>query len=286
MSYVQETLLRRENIKMAVESVLGIEFVLQDLCDVDNSSAFTESYYREDATELVGGTGSNIKGVPRLSPLPNLKGSWTKYSGVNLKYGGEDLISIEDQLMDNIPVVQRTIFKISRAIKNGVDIAIEALMSASYGNTYAISAGNEWNSATVANRDPVFDMLQVMELVRADGIDPFNGGVFVVNGTDYNYIISNSKVMNNPSFKASDVVANGKVAQLVNSEIRVSENIPADVAYFVMNKQALVWKNVKALTVDNTYIPQNMANLIQGYLIGHAQLVQPNAVVKITNTRA
>ncbi len=283
--------LRREYVDTAVKAVALMEYKLKNLCTIESSSAWTESYYREtntDPTAVTTGGGASIpvKGTPRLAPFPYAEASWTKVSGVNLKYAMEGMISVEDELMNNIAMIERTILRIGRGVALAVDTQILSVMSASYGNTFAITAGNEWDSATVANRDPVYDILYGIQMLRADNLDALNGnGYLVVNGTDYTNILRNSKVINNPTFKTADVVSNGVVGELCGLKIMVTEVVAADTAYVVIAKEGMTWKQVTPLTVETIREP-GIKTTVRAWEIGQCQMVSPNAVCKITNTRA
>jgi len=281
--------LRKEFVDGAVKAVALMEYKLKTLCSVDSSSAWTETYYRETNAELTAqGAGNSVKGIPRLASFPYGEASWTKVSALNEKYGMEGVISYEDERLNNIPMIQRTLLRIGRAVAFAVDSQIAAQMLAQAGNSYAITAGNEWDSATVANRDPVFDVLSAIQLLRADNIDALNGmGYLCLNGTDYTNLLSNSKVINNPTFKTADVVSNGVVGQICGLKIMVTEALEAttpDVAYVVVAKEAMTWKQATPLTVMQIEDP-GIKTTIRAFELGQCQVPSPNAICKITNTR-
>lgn len=284
--------LRAEYVDKSVKAVALMEYKLRNLCTIDSSSAYTETYFRETNTDLTGGgvaSPTRVKGVPRLSPLPYGEVSYTKVSGINEKYAMEGMIAYEDEIMDYLPLIERTLLRIGRGVAKAVDDQIATVMLASAGQSVAISAGNEWDSATVANRDPIKNILDAIQKLRAQNIDALNGnGYLVVNGTDYTNLISNSKIMNNPTFKSADVVSNGVVGELLGLKIMVTQALEVtvpDVAYVVVAKSAMVWKQVQALTVEQIRDP-GIKTTIRAFEIGHCQMVTPNAVCKITNTRA
>lgn len=283
--------LRAEYVDGAVKAVALMEYKLKTLCTVDSSSAWTETYYRETNSELTGGgvaSPTTVKGIPRLAPFPYGEASWTKVSAIIEKYGMEGMISYEDKNLNNIPMIQRTILRIGRAVAYAVDSQIAAVMAASYGNTFAITAGNEWDSATIANRDPVFNILTAIQYLRADNIDALNGnGYLCLNGTDYTNLISNSKVINNPTFKTADVVSNGVVGEICGLKIMVTQALEAttpDVAYVVVAKEAMTWKEATPLTVLQIDDP-GIKTTVRAFELGVCQMTSPNAVCKITNTR-
>jgi hypothetical protein len=283
--------LRKEFVDGAVKAVALMEYKLKTLCTVDSSSAWTETYYRESNSELVGGgvaSPTTVKGIPRLAPFPYGEVAWTKVQSLIEKYGMEGMISYEDERLNNIPMIQRTILRIGRAVAYAVDSQIAAVMLASAGNTFAITAGSEWDSATVANRDPVFDILTGIQMLRADNVDALNGnGYLCVNGTDYTNIISNSKVVNNPTFKTADVVSNGVVGEICGLKIMVTQALEVtapDVAYIAVAKEAMTWKEATPLTVLQIEDP-GIKTTIRAFELGVCQMPSPNAVCKITNTR-
>ena len=282
----READLRKEFIDTAVKAVIKIEEKWKALCAVDTSSAWTESYYREtndDSTD--GGTGSAIKGVPQYAPFPFFDVTETKVSSVIQKYGGESIISLESQQNATVPMLQRKIYRLGRKIIYQVDVAIEADVSTNAGNTVAITAGNEWDSATIANRDPIKDVLDCIQALRADGIDALTGnGFLVLNGTDYTNFISNTKVLNHPTYD-SGVMKNGQVGHILGLTIAVSEVVTADQAYVLVSKQGMVWKQAEGMKVV-TIVDPGKQTTIRAWERGVFQLQAPNEVCKLTNTRA
>lgn len=278
--------LRAENIDTAVKAVVKIEEKWKALCAIDSSSAWTESYFRETNDDSTGGgTGSAIRGVPQFAPFPFFDVTETKVSSVIQKYAGEAIISLEAQQNATVPMLQRKVYRLGRKIVYQVDVAIEAGCAADFGNTVAISAGNEWDSATVANRDPVKDILDAIQTLRVDGIDALSGnGYLVVNGTDYTNIISNTKILNHPTYE-SGVMGNGQQGKILGLTIVVSETVTADTAYVLVARQGMVWKQAEALKVK-TIVDEGKSTTIRAWERGVFQLQAPNEVCKLTNTRA
>jgi hypothetical protein len=275
----------RENIDTGVKAVVKIEEKWRALCAQDSSSAYTETYFREtneDSTD--GGTGSPIRGLQPLSPFPFIKVTETEVSTITEKYAAESLLSMEaiDDL--TVPMLQRHIYRIGRKIIYQIDTAIHSEVSDSAGNSLAIAAGSEWDSATIANRDPVKDILDAIQELREDGIDALAGnGYLVVNGQDYTNIISNTKVLNHPTYE-SGVMKNGKVGKLLGLTIVVSEVVTADQAYVLVAKQGMVWKSREGLKTNMEVTP-GKSTLISAWERGVFQLQVPNEICKITNTR-
>ena len=281
----READLRKEHIDAAVKAVVKIEEKWKAFCAIDSSDSYTESYFREtndDSTD--GGTYSPIRGVPEFAPFPYVDVKEEKFSSVIQKYAATSLISMEAGQYATVPMLQRKIYRIGRKIIYQVDVAIEDDVATNFGNTVAITAGNEWDSVTVANRDPIKDILDAIQTLRVDGIDALNGnGKLVVNGTDYTNIISNTKVLNHPTYE-SGVMQNGQVGKLLGLTIIISEVTTVDAAYVLVAKQGMVWKQANALTTSTTVKPGKYTE-IDAWERGVFQLQAPNEVCKITNTR-
>ena len=279
---------RSEYIDVAVKAVVKIEEKWKALCAVDKSSAWTESYFREtndDNTD--GGTGSAIRGVPQYAPFPFFDVTETKVSSIIQKYAGESIISLEAQQNATVPMLQRKIYRLGRKIVYQIDVAIEAACATvitGHGNTVAIPIGSEWDSATIANRDPIKNILDAIQTFRESGIDALAGnGKLVVNGADYTNIISNSKVLNHPTYE-SGVMQNGQVGKLLGLTIVVSEAVQIDSAFVLVAKQGMVWKEAEALKVA-TIVDEGKSTTIRAWERGVFQSQAPNEICKITNTR-
>lgn len=278
--------LRAENVSKVVTDFALQAYKMKQLCLESPSSAWTETYYKETKTELTGGTGSAVKGVPRLANFPYGEVSWTKASSYLEKYGMEGVVSWEDAKTNNVDVIARTLLRIGRAVAYAVDTQIEAAIKGATGiNTFAITAGYEWDSDTIANRDPIGDILKAKRYLQVDNYDPDNGnGYLVLSPTDYESLMKNSKVLNNPSFKMADVVANGVVGQVCGLKIIVSNAVTADYAYLVIAKEAATWKSAAPLTVVTIEDP-GVKYTIRAWEIGVCQVTNPEAICAITNTQ-
>ena len=276
----------RENIDSGVKAVVKIEEKWRAMCAQDSSNSYTETYLREtndDSTD--GGAGSPIKGLQPMSPFPYIDVTETEVSTITEKYAAEAIMSMEAIADLTVPMLQRKIYRIGRKIIYQIDTAIKVVVRAGAANTVAITAGNEWDSATEQNRNPVKDFLDAIQTLRVDGIDFLSGnGKIVLNGQDYTNVISNSKILNHPTYESVSAIQNGVVARLVGGDIVVSEVVDADEAYLLVAKQGMVWKSREGLKTSMVVTP-GKSTLISAWERGVFQLQAPNEVCKITNTR-
>src|SRR3990167_2506834 len=158
MATIGQTDIKGENVNEAVKGFGLQEYKLLQVLQEVTSSAWTETFYQETAAELTGGTSAAIKGVSRLAPFPFVEPSWTKVQGRHVKYAAEGLVSVEDKLTDAIDVQGRTILRVARAIASAIDNDIYDTLTAasSIGTAAAVAT---WDNATVADRDPIRDIL-------------------------------------------------------------------------------------------------------------------------------
>ena len=104
--------LRAENISKVVTGFALQEYRFKQVCMVQSSNSWKETYYTETAADLTGGLGSSVKGVPRLANFPYGEVSWTRTSSYLEKYGMEGVISWEDATTNEIDVIARTLLRI------------------------------------------------------------------------------------------------------------------------------------------------------------------------------
>ena len=277
--------LRSEDFDRMVKGFALREFVMKDLLMVNTSSAWVESYFRETGSDLTGGTGSAVRSIPRLSDFPYGEKTWTKVSAYIEKYGMECVISYEDILTANIDVMARQLLRVARAVSYAVDTQIYSVLSNGAGNSVAVAVGSEWDSATLANRDPIQNILNARRELSIDNFNPDSNGYLVLNPTDYAHVLGNSKVVNNPTFKTADVVSNGNVGKICGLTIKVSNVVSVSEALVVIAKECGTWRSAKGLTVEQIDNP-GISKKIRAFELGVAQLTTPDAVCKITNTDA
>jgi len=271
--------LRAETISRIVKGFALQEYKMKQLCMVENSNAWTETYYKETATELTGGTGSGVEGVPRLAKFPYGEVSWTKTQGRNVKHAMEGVISWEDPKTNNVPMIARTLLRIARAVAKSVDARIAADLLSNAGNTQAANA--TWNNAVVADRDPIQDILNAKSLIAIDNYNPDKNGYLLVHPTNYAELLGNANVRNAGQFYTDSVTKNGVVGKLLGLTVISSNSVTEGGAQVVIGKEAMTWKSVTPLTVKTIEDP-GIKYTIRAWEVGQVQVVNPDAICKIT----
>lgn len=279
--------LRAEHIERMVKGFALQSYIFKEVVMVNNSNSWKESYYQETAADLTANGTRNVKGIPRLAKFPHAEVSWTKQSAYQEKHGLEGTISYEDWLTNEIDVIARTLLRIARGVAKSVDAEIYATLSENDTptniNTVAITAGNEWDSATVANRDPFQDILNAIKEISVDNYDPYSMETFlIVTPKDFANMMGNEKIQR--LFK-EEIGKNGRVGKIAGLTVKVSNNVTADKAMVVVGKICATWKAAVPLTVA-TIEDKGVSWTIRAFEIGTTQLTNPEAVCLITNTQA
>ena len=277
--------LRAQNVERVVKGFALQEYKMKQVVMIQPSNSWKESYYQEGSSELTGGTGSAVKGIPRLANFPYGEPNWTLANSYLEKYGMEGVISWEDAKTNAVDVIARTLLRIARAVANAVDAEIYAQLLANKGNTVTIPGGSEWNSATVANRDPIQDVLNAIKENFIDNYDVLTGeGYLLLNPIEFALMLGNANVRNAGQFYTDDVTRNGRVGRLCGLNVVVSNVVTTDTGTLVVKgKECGTWKAAAPLTVVTIEDP-GIKYTIRAWEVGVTQVTNPNAVCLITNT--
>jgi hypothetical protein len=280
--------LRAENVSKIVTGFALVSYVFKQLVSVSSSSAWKETYFQETAADLTAsGTGNAVEEIPRLASFPYGQVTWTETSGRQKKHGMEGVISWEDAQTDDVDVIARTLLRIARAVAKSVDTEIWDVLtesrSASAINSVTITAGSEWDSATISNRDPIQNILDAKKEIAIDNYNPDSNGFLLVNPKDFANLLGNANVRNAGQFFTDAVTRNGRVGRILGLTIIVSNNVTADYAAVVVAKECGNWKSVQDLTTETIRDP-GIKWTIRSWEIGQCQLTNPQAVCLISNT--
>lgn len=276
--------IRGENIDKVVKGFALQEFKLKQVCMLASSSNWKESYYKETSSELTAtdtGTGFAVKGVARLAAFPNLEPSWTKTSSYHVKHAGEAVISWEDYTTSAIDVAARTLLRVARAVAYSVDNAIYDVITAD-ANVNTLAASDNWDSATIANRDPIGDILHGIEYCAVDNYDVLENGYILMNPENYTNLVMNSKVISNPTFK-SGVLENGRRGEICGLKIIVSNSIDADEVCILKGQEAVTYKTAEPLKTA-LIEDKGVKWQVRAWEIGITMVTNPEAIHIITNT--
>lgn len=282
---------RKQTWERDIKGFAKKRYVMKELVMQMSSSSWDNSFYQKTATSLTGGTGSAVAGIPRGADFPFMERGVTLKHAIILQHGGEGIIYWQDMLTSNIRVEAETISDITDAVVFSTDGKIYNTLSEndtpSTINTVAITAGYEWDSATVNNRDPGFDIARGIEAISTDRYPILSSGrgFVAMNEATYTHLITNTKVVNHPTYKIAQTIENGLVGSFLNLGIYVTPAVTNDKVLVGIKKTCGTWKQVQPLTVDVIIDPQKKYT-IRASEIGVCQLTDPESLCLLTNTRA
>ncbi len=267
-------------------------YVMRELVMIETTNAWHNSYYSKTAASLTGGEFHAIEGIPPGANFPSVIRGTTLATARILQHGGEGVIYWQAILTSNIRLQAETISDVTDAVVFSVDNKIYNTLSRNDTpggilNTVAITAGYEWDSDTVQNRDPVFDLLRCIEAIQTDRYPILTSGrgFAAMNEATFTYLMSNSKVMNHPTWKqAAGIIKNGLLAGLVGLKIYVTPVVTNDKVLVGVAKTCGTWKIAQPLTVD-VIIDAQKKYTIRASEIGVGQLTDPEAICLLTNVR-
>ena len=282
---------RKQTWTKDIKGFVKKRYVMRQLVMTEKTDAWNNSFYQKTATSLTGGEFHGIEGIPPGANFPAVVRGTTLKSARILQHGGEGVIYWQAMLTSNLRIQAETISDISDAVVYSVDNKIYNMLSESNTpttiNTVPITAGSEWDSDTVQNRDPVFDLAKCIEEIQTDRYPILSSGLGFValNEATYTYLITNDKVINHPTWKQSaGIIKNGLLAGLLGLNIYVTPVVTNDKVLVGMAKKCGSWKISQPITVDVIIDPQKKYT-IRASEIGVAQLTDPEAICLLTNVR-
>lgn len=283
---------RKQTWKAEIEGFAPKRYVMRTLVDVTTGSAWNNSFYQKTATSLTGGAGNTVGAIPRGADFPFVERGVTLKNAIITQHGAEGRIYWQDILTSNIAIEKETTSDVTDAIVFNIDTKIYNGLSEndtpSTINTVAIAAGYEWDSATIANRDPIQNLLDAIATILTDRYPIISSGqgFAAMNESTYALLMGNSKVLNHPTFKLADgIITNGRLAQLVGLNIHVTPVVTNDKVLVGMAGKCATWVVTQPLRVDVIEEPQKYYT-IRASEIGVLQLTNPEALCLITNVRA
>ncbi|MAG40260.1 hypothetical protein CMI41_04815 [Candidatus Pacearchaeota archaeon] len=276
---VEEQDLRAEAVSRIVTGFALQEYKMKQLCMIQSSNAWTETYYTETAADLTAGGEIAVKGVPRLANFPYGEVTWSKTSGRNIKHAMEGIISWEDVKTNAVDVIARTLLRIARAVAKSVDSEIATNILSEAGNTTAANA--TWNNAVIADRDPIQDMLDAKALIAIDNYNPDQNAFIIMHPTNYAELLGNANVRNAGQFWTDEPTRNGRVGRIAGLTVISTNSVTEGGAQVIIAKEACTWKSVVGLTV-NTIPDPGIKWTIRAYEVGQIQVINPNAICSIT----
>jgi hypothetical protein len=286
MANVEQSDIRGLKIDSTVKGFALREYVFKGDCVQASMSEDGIRYYEETAADLEATSPSAISNVSPLSRPATLEVNWTRQTAYYKKYFVEGFLSREDIQSAEVPVLARTLLRLTRAITKQVDAAIYTAASdaATGGNTFATTAvgGDQWDDDSP---DPIADLNRAKRIIASNDYNP-EGASLWLSPTDYESIVTwliSTKGAYVPTF-AADKVKSGVVMQLMGLNIKVSNNVTSDEAIVIVPNSAMTWYSFENITSKVVEEP-GIGSMIRVWEAGVPVVHEPKAIVKITDTQ-
>ena len=281
--------IRGLDIDKMVKGFALTEYKFKSLCTVSKTSGDHIRWYQETAADLTATAPSYVANISPLSSFPTLEVTWTRNTSYVKKYAAEGFISMEDIKSADVDVLARTLLRLTRAVVKQVDTDIWNVLTenqtATNINGVTITAGDEWDSATIANRDPIQDILNAKKAIAEQNYDSDKGGVLCLNPKDYANLLGNANVRNAGQFYTSSPTSDGNLQRICGLDIMVSPNVTPDYAAVIIRGAAGTWKSFTD-TTSRVIEEPGIGNKIRVWELGITLLTDPKAVCLISNTAA
>jgi len=277
--------LRAEVIDSMVKQIAAQTYKFKQACAIVPTSAWKNTFFRENTNVLAGGVGNTTKGLPRGANFPQATVSWEEVSVRIVKYGLEDNIAWEDILSNDINIQARTVIKLTQGVVKAVDDEIWDSLTESRAGTGRIqsfavdgAAGRYWNGASSAI---IADLMKASRLIAEKNYDVGDLIAFISPRCKAGIMHTlSSKGAQFPQI-ATDVTTNGRIGRLAGIQLVESNSVTVSFALVVKPKTCSTWKELVSLrstTVDDPYKSVKVRVVEEGVL----ELTDPLAVVLIS----
>lgn len=281
--------IRGLKVDKAVKGFALSEYIFKKYCTISTIKADHVRWYQETAADLTTTAPAAVANISPLSTFPTLEASWTRNTSYVRKFGVKDMISMEDVKSAEIPVLARTLLRLTRAVVKQVDTHIWDILTESQSpvniQTFATTAvgGDQWDAASQAG-NPVKDLLRAKKMIADYNYDVSNLVAFL-SPLDYESVVDwiYNKGSNAPSV-GSELVKSGKITEVSGIKLQISNNVTADkCAVCIPNKSCTYYSFQDTTSV--TEQDAGIGSTIKVWELGIATLTDPKSVVLITDTQ-
>lgn len=275
--------LRTEVVDSMIKQIAQRAYKFKQAVSIVPTSAWKNTFFREDTTILNGQPGNRTKGIPRGANFPQATVKWEEVSVRIIKHGQEENLIWEDILADDINVQARTIFKVTEAVIKSVDDDIWSVLSEDQSpnkiQEVAITEGRYWDASSQAILDNMFECKQKIQEKNYS-----NGNLLCfINPAQERYVL---KAITDSGAQYTDLseelARNGKIARIAGITLVTSNSVSASEALIVVPKVCGTYKELVSLRSD---LKTDAFKSVRVRVVeeGVVELTDPLAVVLISN---
>lgn len=282
--------LRAEVVDSVVKQVAARKYKFKQSCAIVPTSAWKNTFFRENTTVSSGPIGNVFRGVPRGATFPQSDTNLEQVSVRIIKFAVETNIPYEDIISDSVNVQARSLIRRTEEIVKAVDDEIwDGLTESRTGTgmilSFALSAGSlhrHWDETSAAIIDDVMHASQLIGQNNYETDDlicyltPYQKRIFLKYLAD--------KGAQFPSI-ATEAVRNGSIGKIANVTFVESNSVTTSYALVVKPKTCATWKELVPLTTNTTEDPLKSVR-IRIAEEGVLELTDPKAVCLIKDVQA
>ena len=242
-----------------------------------------------DSTDTDGITASWIENTDQLALPTVVEQSWTRQTSYVRKYFVESpTLSDEDIKDTDIDILATNVRDLTRAVQRRVDQRIWDVMTESQiGPTdiNVVQISGTWSGlATTADVNPIDDIMEAKQKIRAQGYNPEGAELFLNSITHKNLLswLINVKGSSIPQF-SSEKVRSGVVMGILGVNVVVSENVTSNYGAMAQSARAVTWKTLIPITA-RTKEDIGIGTKIRIWEEGEGLLTDPKAVCLLSGT--
>ena len=283
-------ILNNEVIDSIVKQTGMKTYKIKQVCSIVPTSAWNNTFYREDQTVFTGQTGNAVKGIPQGANFPQRALSFQEVTVRVVKYGLEDNIPWEAILAGKIDIQARTAIRLTEGVVSAVDSSIWDSLTQNLGTdsglviqSYAITLARFWDYASAAIVD---DVMAAKRMIAVNGHYDTGDLVCLISPRDEQSVVSYliGKGAQFPSI-ATDSVRNGSIGKIAGVDFIVSESVSSSYALVCKPKTCATYKELVSLrstTVEDPYRSLKIRVVEEGTV----EITDPKAIVLIKGTQS
>jgi len=261
---VGTTPIRAEVIDSLVKQTAARMYKFKQACAIVPTSAWKNTFFREDLSTSSGPTGNLFKGLPRGASFPQRDTPWETVSVRIVKFGSEVNIPWEDILSNDINVMARSIIRRTEDVVKAVDdhlwdsltgttLSELNLRIQSYAISGTVSGHGYWDESSAAITD---DLMSASRLIAVNGNYDVNDLICFVSPRDkqsmMKWLADKGAQWN---ALAQDITVNGGIGRLAGITLIESVSVPASYALVVKPKTCATINELVSLRSNTTDDP-------------------------------
>ncbi len=282
--------IKKEVIDSMIKQIAKETFKMKQAVAIVPTSAWTNTFFRENTAILEGKSGNTTDGLARGANFPQANQSWKEVSVKIIKYGQESNIAWETILASDINTQARTVIALTEAVVSKVDNKLYESLSQGDGKdsdiviqSFAIGVQKYWNGSSGAIVD---DMMKAKQVIGQAPNNYDTGNLLCFISPRDERAIAKHMADKGTQWEpiATDIARNGAIAKIGGVTLIVSNSVTASYALVVKPKTCATYNELVSLrstTIEDPYKSITIRVVEEGSL----SLTDPLSIVLIKGTQ-